>query len=288
VSPEEIMDRAIAEHRPAKVFGLLSGGHDSLTVTHWAAGYLKDRLDGIVHIDTGIGLPETQQFVVDTCKQFGWPLRVCRARDCGQVYEDLVLAHGFPGPDHHTKMFNRLKERPLRALLRDNPSGRVLFISGLRRQESGRRMRLKNEPVQREGRRVWAAPFFGWSNDQVRDYHTTHKLPTNPAKTYLCMSGECLCGAYARPGELTEIETFFPIMGKKLRDLEQRVRAAGFPWGWDEQPPDWWGKRQTAKKAGQADAFDAEAESEIQMLCSSCNFKYEAEQESGGARRESA
>jgi 3'-phosphoadenosine 5'-phosphosulfate sulfotransferase (PAPS reductase)/FAD synthetase len=280
MTPAEIMDKAIAEHKPSKVFGLLSGGHDSLTVTHWAAGHLGSRMDAVVHIDTGIGLPETQEFVRSVCEQNRWPLRIYRARDCGQVYEDLVTEHGFPGADHHTKMFNRLKERPLRALLRDNPDGRVMLISGLRRQESGRRMRLRNEPVQREGRRVWAAPFFNWSNDEVRAYHKTHALPTNPAKTYLCMSGECLCGAYARPGELKEIETFFPVTGKRLRDLEAKVRAAGFPWGWDEQPPAWWGKRQAAKKSGQSDAFDAEAESEIQMLCTSCQFRHEGTAES--------
>lgn len=197
--------------------------------------------------------------------------------DCGQVYEDLVLSYGFPGARHHTKMFNRLKERPLAAMLRDNVGGDVVLISGLRRQESGRRMRLRSEPIQRQGRKVWAAPFMEWSNDQVKDYHKAHSLPTNPAKTYLCMSGECLCGAFAREGELTEIETFFPETGKRLRDLEQKVRAAGFPWGWDEQPPAWWISRQAAKKAGQEDAFDDEATEQIQMLCSSCNFKYEAE-----------
>lgn len=279
MTPEEVIDRAIAEHQPIKVFGMLSGGHDSLTVTHWAANYLGSRMDGIIHIDTGIGLPETQQFVVDTCKQFGWPLKIYRAVDCGQVYEDLVIERGFPGPDHHTKMFNRLKERPLNAMMRDNKGGRVVLISGLRRRESGRRMRLRSEPIQREGRRVWAAPFMEWSNDDVKAYHAAHNLPTNPAKTYLCMSGECLCGAYARKGELTEIETFFPETGKRLRALEQKVREAGFPWGWDESPPAWWGKRQAAKKAGQDDAFEAEATEQIQMLCSTCNFKYEAEQE---------
>ena len=62
-----------------------------------------------------------------------------------------------------------------------------------------------------------------------------------------------------------------------LRELERKVREAGFPWGWDEQPPAWWGKRQAAEKAGQVDAFEAEADEQIQMLCSSCNFKYEAD-----------
>jgi 3'-phosphoadenosine 5'-phosphosulfate sulfotransferase (PAPS reductase)/FAD synthetase len=270
---KQILLGAIDEHKPSRVFGLLSGGHDSLTVTHFASSIVN--LDAIVHIDTGIGIPETQQFVKDVCAQYNWPLQIYRAVDCGQVYEDLVMAHGFPGADHHTKMFNRLKERPLRALLRDNPGGNVLFISGLRRLESGRRMRLRNEPVQKDGRRVWVAPFFNWSNDEVRDYHEQNGLPTNPVKQYLCMSGECLCGAYAKPNELKEIEGWFPHVGARIRSLEEKVRAAGFPWGWDEQPPAWWSKRKLAQKHGQEDAFDDEAVSAIQMLCTSCESRHE-------------
>ena len=89
------------------------------------------------------------------------------------------------------------------------------------------------------------------------------------------MSGECLCGAYARPNELKEIELWFPETGKWLRDLERRVRAAGFPWGWDESPPKWWSAMKKAKKYGQSDAFKEEQDSEIQMLCTSCQFKQE-------------
>jgi 3'-phosphoadenosine 5'-phosphosulfate sulfotransferase (PAPS reductase)/FAD synthetase len=273
------MDRAIAEHQPTKIFGLLSGGHDSLTVTHWAANYLGKRMDGVIHIDTGIGLPETQQFVKDVCAQYGWPLKIYRATDYGQVYEDIVMQYGFPGADQHSKMYIRLKERCLDALMRDNKGGRILLISGVRMQESARRMRLKKAEIQRDKRKVWVAPFLHWSGDDVRNYHTQNCLPINQAKLYLCMSGECLCGAFARTGELTEIETFYPDTGKRLRDLEKKVRAAGFPWGWDEQPPEWWAKRITAQKAGQEDAFAAEADAEIQMLCTSCNFKHEAEED---------
>jgi len=279
-TPEQILRRAIELHEPTHIFGLFSGGDDSLTVTHFAMQQLGDLIvDAIVHINTGIGLPETRKHVDTVCELLGWNLIEYKAKDLGQDYEQLVLAHGFPGPDHHTKMFNRLKERALRALTRDYPGGNLMLISGLRMQESGRRMRLKAEPIQKDGRRIWCAPFFYWSNDQVREYRTAvlSHVPRNPAKEYLCMSGECLCGAFARKGELNEIETFFPDTGKRLRDLEKRVAAAGFPWGWDEAPPPWWGKMKNAEKAGQADAFEDERDSEIQMLCTSCQFRKDNE-----------
>lgn len=275
-TPEQIIRRAIDVHKPKYIFGLFSGGDDSLTVTHAAEQILGSDMKAVVHLNTGIALPEARAFVDVAVTELNWNLLEYKAKDQGQDYEALVLEYGFPGPDHHTKMFNRLKERSLRALGRDHLGGNIMLISGLRQQESSRRMRLKSEPIQKDGRRIWCAPFFHWSNDQVREYRAKLDLPKNPAKEYLCMSGECLCGAYARPGELSQIEAFFPRTGQYLRDLGDRARVNGFPWAWDEAPPRWWSRMKLAQKFGQSDAFDAERDSEIQMLCSSCQFKHEA------------
>lgn len=279
-TPEQIIARAIAEYAPKRIFGLFSGGDDSLTATHAARHLLGSAMDAVVHINTGIGLPETRAFVDTASSALDWNLLEYKALDCGQDYERLVLSYGFPGARHHTKMFNRLKERPLRALDRDNQGGINVLISGLRKQESGRRMRLKNEPIQKDGRRVWVAPFFYWSNDQIREYRERIELPKNPAKQYLCMSGECLCGAYAKKGELKQIDFFFPATGTRLRDLQRRVNANGFPWAWDESPPKWWNKMKNAEKFGQwdmlQDELDIEVANKVQMLCSSCEFRSEA------------
>ena len=37
MTPYEVIDQAVAEHKPSHVFALFSGGHDSLTSTHIAA-----------------------------------------------------------------------------------------------------------------------------------------------------------------------------------------------------------------------------------------------------------
>lgn len=277
-TPEQILGRALDEYQPAHVFALFSGGDDSLTVSHFTVTTLGERLTAIVHINTGIGLKETRQHVDTVCALLGWRLLEYSARDQGEDYEQIVLTHGFPGPSQHSVIYRKLKERAVEALTRDHQGGKVLLISGARQQESTRRMGLRN-PIRRDkgGRRVWCAPFFYMSNDEVREYRTTvlAHVPKNPAKEYLCMSGECLCGAFARKGELSQIDAFFPEMGRYLHDLQARVRARGFPWNWDEGPPRWWRKRLASQRSGQYDAFDAEFQSEVQMLCTSCQFRHD-------------
>lgn len=270
----EIIDRAIAEYAPAHVFLTLSGGNDSLSSTHFAARHFKGPFQ-VLHINTGIGIPETREHVYRVCKHYGWDLLEIRAKeDCGQDYEQIVLEHGFPGPPQHSIMFRRLKERCLEKLARDF-GGRLMLVSGARLQESGRRMRLTSTEIHAKGRRVWCSPFFYLSNEELASYRSEHAVPESLVRQKLCMSGECLCGAFAKPNELKEIEFFFPETGKRLRDLERRVNQAGFPWGWDERPPAWWDAMRHAEKAGQADAFDQERADEIEALCTSCQFRQE-------------
>ncbi|MBX9583427.1 MAG: hypothetical protein K2X87_24260 [Gemmataceae bacterium] len=109
-----ILNRAVGEHRPVKVFALFSGGHDSLCAAHVASR--TPRFDGCVHVDTSTGVPQTLEFVRATCRAHGWPLREYRPP---MSYEDIVLRWGFPGPAGHPMMYGRLKERCLRQLVRE-------------------------------------------------------------------------------------------------------------------------------------------------------------------------
>jgi hypothetical protein len=79
-------------------------------------------------------------------------------------------------------------------------------------------------------------------------------LPLNEVTEHIHMSGECLCGAYAKPGELDEIGFFYPETAAKLRALEQEAVAAGIPaCRWGQKPP---GQTNSSSAAGR--------------LCSSC------------------
>ena len=228
-----VLAGAVEAYRPVKVFALFSGGHDSLCSAHLASR--SPRFDGCVHIDTGTGVEETRAFVRATCRGFGWPLFEYRPP---VPYEEIVLRWGFPGPAGHTLIYNRLKERCLRQLSREHKTKRsdlILLATGIRRQESRRRMGYV-EPVQRKDGRVWVAPLLHWSNDDKHASLETHSLPRNPVVEKLCMSGECLCGAFARKGELDEIAFWYPEVAARIRALEARAAAAGVPCRWGQAP----------------------------------------------------
>jgi 3'-phosphoadenosine 5'-phosphosulfate sulfotransferase (PAPS reductase)/FAD synthetase len=257
------VDEAVELHEPSHKFALFSGGNDSLVMTHLLME--RDDFDAVVHINTGIGIPETRSFVVGTALHYGWNLVVYYAdrheRADGspdpQVYEDLVLPPevergemdphergGFPGPAMHQKMFDRLKGRQIGRLVRDHKQShddRILLASGVRSRESARRMPLASRgPINRNGAKLWVNPVLDWHKGHLVAYRQRHQLAENPVSKAICMSGECLCGAFAKPGELAEIKLISPETAERIEELEQRCYAAGYRHGWEGCPSEAW------------------------------------------------
>lgn len=135
------IQRAIDLYRPSTKFVAFSGGYDSLTVTHLCMEHFD--FDAVLHIDTGIGLQDTRDFVEYVCESRGWDLTVYAAdeyvRGDGQpdpqIWEELIVPPevrrgeltwlergGFPGPTEtgHGKMFDRLKGRPVTQCVREH------------------------------------------------------------------------------------------------------------------------------------------------------------------------
>ena len=244
--------QADEKYRPSHVFAMFSGGNDSVVVLDIARRH--PAFTAAVFVDTGIALPEAEPRAREICERLGVRLLVYRAlentRADGtpdpQDYDQLVQQYGFPGPTQigHSKMFNRLKARAFERLVRDHKQGqrdRIMLVSGSRKSESRRRAR-NVDPVRREGATVWVAPIWDWSQRQRDAYIEQMGLPRNPFSAQIGVSGDCLCGAYAKPGELARIEAAYPCVGRRLRELETQTRAAGFPWGWEEGPPTSWGQ----------------------------------------------
>lgn len=243
------------QRRVAAVVVLFSGGSDSTTLTH----LFRDRATHVAHANTGIGIEATRQFVRETSAGWGVPL-LERHPQPGGTYRDLVLGQcrartgpttgrvvwsgGFPGPAAHGVMYQRLKQRALEQVRRElvgNPyRERVLFLAGRRAAESPRRGRLAAiPPVERTGSIVWVSPLVHWTRWDINTYAALHAdLPRNPVSGLLHMSGECLCGSFARPGELDEISAWFPDTAADIRALEREVAATGVAppercrWGW--------------------------------------------------------
>lgn len=259
--PYDIIRQAVDEHQPSHVFGLFSGGHDSLCACHLASRH--DEFRGVIHINTGIGVEETRQFVRDVSKQFGWPFHEYHPPES---YESLVVEHGFPGPAQHGTMYRRLKERCMRQVLRDF-SGTIGLISGARSQESKRRMgtadaiRRGPDPSKRA---LWINPIISWDAHDKRRYMAENNLPANPVVERLCMSGECLCGAFAEPGELDVIRGFYPEAAAEIDRISAKVKAAGQHCVWGTRPE---ASRQEQPHPDQL------------PLCFSCKAKHELEQQ---------
>lgn len=258
-----------------RIYALFSGGHDSLVATHLTSQHPD--FSGVIHLDTGIGIPETQEYVKETCARFNLHLTIAKALECEradgtpdpQIYEEWVKAYGFPGPAQHSAMYRRLKERPLETALRkikktipdwNSRADQIILTTGIRLEESQRR--ANNPRYQADtyasGAQLWVCPIRDWTKDLCEEYMKWQSLPRNPVKDNLCMSGECLCGSFAKANELAQIDFFYPEVGDRIHKLEKEVQST-HPWSWEGRPEK--SKKQPKKQEN----------SQLQHLCWTCN-----------------
>jgi hypothetical protein len=162
--------------------------------------------------------------------------------DCGQDYRQLILKHGFPGPRQHKFMYRLLKERAIERVVRERKRFRsrekVLLATGIRHDESVNRAGYGGQEVTVvKGAQLWANPFYWVGGSDFHHYRVEHDLPRGPASITLGMSGECLCGAYAEPGELTAIRLIEPETAERIEQLQREARAHGHSRNWEDRPP---------------------------------------------------
>ncbi len=285
----KIMDAAIAEFKPAAIVAAYSGGNDSVVSTHFAASQYDAMA---VHCATSIGLQACADYVAATAERLGWDLRVRTAQPEGKpkpldpatlpagrwadgttAYEEAVLNRGFPGPSQHGTMFRKLKQRSIEAFQRELKAGKprsacILIVSGIRHDESTVRAGYKRD-TQKEGSaaRIWVNPFYWHTAADFEAYRQEFSLPCNPVKARIGISGECLCGCFASPGEREAIRAVEPEMGAYLDGLEDRARSLGFPWGWGGRAPSWW----VDARRGQGFLFQIDDEPGFRPMCVGCN-----------------
>lgn len=227
----DILKRAKEKTQPVKTFALFSGGNDSTTMLH----LVKDEIDAAVHINTGIGIPQTSRFVRTICDS--WKIPLIELATSPSVYRDIVLgpsSKGFPGPAFHYICYHRLKSQRLQELQRDySKRGQtIVLVSGVRAHESTRRMkqiggREIDAPRGRLGRCTWANPIVHFDSRLMAEYRSAHNVPRSPVADLIHKSGECLCGAFSRPWELEELEVWFPETAAYIRELEQEATKLG-------------------------------------------------------------
>lgn len=241
---DEIIAKAAEKYDPVATLLLVSGGNDSLVLLDTCA----HRADAIVHINTGIGIEQTNEFAREVGASYGKPFIELRPP---RTYEDIVfnVFGGMPGPGIHGWVYQRLKERCVREIVAAHKRrwrDRVLILTGVRRAESRRRMGYDN-PVDRAGAQVWVNPLLWWTNDEMRDYRAERELPVNEVAANLHLSGECLCGAMADQNthreERAALRFFYPAFDARLTEIERECSRRGLRYcEWGVKRPEQGGK----------------------------------------------
>ncbi|NRA48266.1 MAG: phosphoadenosine phosphosulfate reductase family protein, partial [Phaeodactylibacter sp.] len=237
MEPENIIFEAVRKYHPVHALLMISGGHDSVSAATRSVAALDElRIPySAYHGDTGTGIVETQEYVKDMCLRQGWQLDI-RKPEPPYDYESYVRKYGFPGPAQHQNIMRNLKEKPLRKFItheiKSTPYARenVLLITGIRKSESLIRMGY-TETTRKDNSRVWCSPIFYYSAEDVDMWMKTNSIPRNPVKDRICISGECLCGCFAKPEEGAEIKAAYPDAWEKLQKL-----AKHSPWKWGQDP----------------------------------------------------
>jgi len=250
----------------AEKFALFSGGNDSVASTHYA--YENHEIDMVVYLDTNSGIDENIEHVKSVCESYGWPLAIISSPVTLKQFAlgtDTRQPLGFPGPAIHSWAFQYFKQRQLRMIAR-HVEAEPEFYTGVRSDESSRRMQTVSDEVQEGEQWLWIAPIHDWSDSDVDQYRDEHSLPSNPVAEKIGRSGDCYCGAFAnRDTELTELQAHYPDHYDWLTELEDEVQ--------DEigktDAHCYWGFGNMSEKELRAEM--AQNDDQQMMLCSSCD-----------------
>jgi 3'-phosphoadenosine 5'-phosphosulfate sulfotransferase (PAPS reductase)/FAD synthetase len=216
-----------------KCWALVSGGKDSLSNAQ--ALDEAGRLYACIAIKTHLCTPDWEQFVIDTCNQRKWGLEIYEAEPT--AYEDYVQKYGFPGPSKHRQVMTELKGKVIRKFRRAWP--KAILASGVRSDESTKRAATTKPVGFWEGAPI-LAPIYDWTTDETWAFFRDRGFERAPAYSTLQISGDCLCGAYAREDEFRAIEFHYPEVAGRLKALGEAVKEkhpTRCQWGWGAKMP---------------------------------------------------
>jgi phosphoadenosine phosphosulfate reductase len=227
LSPKEF----VKEYSIKSLVCSFSGGKDSLVATHFVMSELQDvDIDKyVIYADTGVMLPTTTPYVEKVCKEYGWNLTI--------VYGNFwnYIENGYPMPS----MFRRwccglCKLEPIQEFVKTLKPQRA-EVTGLRRDESIRRRKLKELFYLRKSL-VWKyAPILEWTEKDVARYIREHDLPM-PPHYKLGIKETCQCGAFGSKKQMMILKAQFPELFQKFIDAEANFKTHGAAFFFNNQP----------------------------------------------------
>lgn len=278
---KRIVEMAIKKYNPKTILLGFTGGSDSLTLAN-VMEELNVPFTPFL-LNTGIGVEDQRVFIREYCQKKGWSL--VEQKPVYKLYKQMVVQNGFPGPAQHTVMFRNLKEKSLRVINAGFDCDTIV-LSGVRVAESEKRKINIKQEIQIVDKIKWVAPIMNWDSDDKTEFLEERNIELSHVSKSLGMSGECLCGAYAMPGEKEKLRSCgFLNEVKQIETLEKITQALGFTWGWDDLIPK--GKEYdrimetiypgyNELKATRKDISDAKKEGTVfNPMCHKCTYKHE-------------
>jgi len=227
MKPKEV----VKQYSIKSLVACFSGGKDSLVMTHYLHSELED-MDVKVHVvfaDTGIMLPIARPFVEEVCREYSWNLTVVEGH-----FFDKVEKNGMPRMKHRWCCWE-CKIKPISEFTKKLAPQRCEAV-GLRRDESFRRSKLKNEIYYLKKGWVWKyAPILGWTEQDVLHYIHKHDLPM-PPHYRLGLRETCMCGVYSNKQQMLILRANFPDLWQKILDAEAKFKKKGAAFYFQDRP----------------------------------------------------
>jgi len=233
LTPKEILDQAINDWNVDSFYVGYSGGKDSGIALDYTAKYFPNHFKGVIFADTGIGTQATIDFVKKYCKERKYSLNIVKPENVIRKktsipfsYKNLVMRYGFPSHSGHTMVMQQLKLFPIRQFIhqRIKAGEKPCIITGIRKKESARRSRNYYTPIDKDGKMVYVKPLFYKTNEWVYRYFVENDVKRSPVYETLHLSGDCLCGCFAKKGEAKLLQMFHPEVYDKIVKLENEFK----------------------------------------------------------------
>lgn len=270
-TPEEIINKALADWKPSHIVILCSFGDDSMTLSHYVHTKMTFDVPLLTYaIDTKLSADGYLDWIKSVDAHYGWGLQIYDNQSGFEEYVDWVRRNGQPySRKGHTYAYARLKDRAIEAMLRNlkqNYYDKILFLSGVRKYESAEREKLE-DPIQRKGSKekpmnaIFANPLFYWRDEDVVRYRIEHELPANPFYETVGGSGDCQCN-WGYFITLRKLQKESPELAAGNVAIVDEASMEHHGYGWD------------GRRRGQTELFeDYEDDGEMTspFLCAGCS-----------------